>query len=386
MDVFGSYCDYAFSRNPIIVSNDDWEQNDAAEGSFTVKYGNRQIFSGRFVPPLRVNVSDIVDAAASFLPYPPSSASPVVTIENHAAFEERKVLAEFKFGDNSGSVSRYVIPGGVSRQNFRFLTGQETDVFESRFFTKGNFFLSTRSSGWIIRIKESELFPLYFINPDQSEFSIEAVGSGKSYGFENPERVAALDIANLRKWFFDNHNVLPSVFDVWRDRAFSCRIVVEKSDAAKERYRLRFRNSFGVFEVIEITGEMRSASSFEDDESALFDRYDQATDDFVTERRRVKRGQSLTVSTAIKRTPELSFFADMLASEEVYLLDLFDSPAKVIPKVEDFNFAFRSLDPKPFTLSLDLCEAEEMIMRDISTDSQYERGRVFTSQFKNQFS
>ena len=115
------------------------------------------------------------------------------------------------------------------------------------------------------------------------------------------QRYFALDIDALRKQFFDEYGVLSNSFDIYKGdpSQYSCSIVIERSDPAQERYRLKFRNSLGVFEIIELAGELTITPDYAAADEARFSRYDAETDDFTADRERITRPQSLTIETGL---------------------------------------------------------------------------------------
>lgn len=236
-------------------------------------------------------------------------------------------------------------------------------------------------------MKETELYPLYFlIKQHQEQIDVVETVTGKTLTFDRlGPGVSALDIDALRRRFMAEFRVIPNIFDVYMAGVFSCRIVVERSDISKERYRLKFRNSLGVFEIIELTGELSISPEYEEAEEATFKRLDSVTGDFYTERERVERRQSVIVETGVKRPDEVRFLMDMIASEEVYLLDLTPLPVKVIPSVEEFKYRPRPESPEKFSIKLAFADAETNIMQDIIDGSEGRKPRVFSKQFSKHF-
>ncbi len=391
MNVQGIKSGYAFSRNPIILRETFpiEEPNGIPNGKCKIIYGGTAVYEGRFSPPLYMNVAGIVDAFVTFFNEPPEgNPFPICQIEDSGEICDRQLDCFFEFGDYISEYSCHVIPGGISRQNYRRFIQLGTDVFQERFFNpKGNFFLTTRTSSWRIVIKESELSPLYFL-PRQENDMIRIVECATGSTFENDsldEGVAVLDVAALRRYFIEKEDVLASVFDVYYNSNFSCRIVVERCDPSRERYRIKFRNSLGVFEIIELTGELVISPEYPDADDAKFSRYDVGMAEFYTDRERVERKQHITVETGVKSPDEICFLMDMLGSEEVYLLDLSPFPVKVIPSVEELTYRPRPESPQNFTLKLEIASSEESIMQDIFHGSESRKPRIFSKQFSGEF-
>lgn len=381
---------FAFARNPIIL-RETFPVNayDRRGGKLTIMMSGTNIYEGRFFPPLNIDVSEIIDAYIWNFPEPPeNNADPIVEIYDWGTLADFSIYALAEFDGCEGECEFMAIPGGISKQNFRRFVNMGTDVFDSRFLNpKGNFFLTTRTAGWRVIMKETELYPLYFIiKQKQEQIDVVETVTGKTLSF-GPlgDGVSALDVDALRRRFMAEYKVIPNIFDVYMAGVFSCRIVVERSDISKERYRLKFRNSLGVFEIIELTGELSISPEYEDAEETTFKRLDSVTGDFYTERERVERRQSITVETGVKRPDEVRFLMDMIASEEVYLLDLTALPVKVIPSVEEFTYRPRPEAPEKFSIKLAIADTETNIMQDIIDGSEGRKPRVFSKQFSKQF-
>lgn len=382
---------YAFSRNPIIVNESyPGDAFDKRGGAITIMLAGKNIYEGRFFPPLSMDISEIIDAYIPTLPeLPEGNTEPVVEIYNSAAMADFSVIVNAQYDSYETERELLAIPGGVSRQNFRRFANLGRDAFASRFLNpKGNFFLTTRTSGWRVSMKETELYPLYFLNnPQATQLDIVEKVSGKSLSFRCLSRgVSALDVDALRRRFMERYMVLPNIFDVYITGALSCRIVVEMADISKERYRVKFRNSLGVFEIMELTGELTVSPEYEDADEAAFKRLDPVTGDFFTERERVERRRAITVQTGVKHPDEISFLMDMIASDEVYLLDLSALPVKVIPSVEELSYQPRPETPQTFAVKLSVADMETNIMQDIVSGYESLKPRVFSRHFSNQFS
>lgn len=382
---------YVFTRNPIIFTGNPGLLGSEEVGHLFVKMGDSTIFEGRVSMPLNINLAEIIDANfIYFTEVPEGNTAPIYQVEDPNGLFCRgvSVWIENSEGDDTDPVEFIAIPGGISKQNYRRLYNTGNDIFSARFFNpKGNYFLTTRTAGWRISMKETEIAPLYFIFKTEQDITITEKVDNNSIEFGGHETgVYALDINALRQQFFDEYNVLSSQFDVYTDDIFSCSIVIERAESTRERYRLKFRNSLGVFEVIEIVGELTLTPSYGERKETLFQRYDIATDDFQTERERLSRTLSINAQTGPKRHEEIRFLMDMIASDEVYLLDLTDLPVKVIPSIEEFQYRAHPEKPENFTVKLEVTDREINIMQDIIDGTESCKPRVFSKQFSKQFS
>lgn len=374
---------YRFARNPIVIQN-DWDA-DGATYPYTVYVDDAKIFEGRFSPPLRLNVSDIVSQEIGFFP------EPVYEDDNPLGF----VLASkdgFKkitidIADGIAETGFIVVPGGISKQNIRRMAELESDIFASRFFNpRANYFLTTRTNGWQIEIPETEITPLYFMLPENRGYELTVTDPINAKGWsENPGNgVWALDPARLRRWFFVNHGVLPSVFDVRSDGNFSARIVIVRSEPARDHCRIKFRNFLGVFEIIDLPGKLKLSPS-QSDKDTVYTVYDHRVADFVNRRERNAMDCPVAIDSFVTGSDRVGFMLDMVASDEVYLLDLSPLPIRVIPSLEEFSFDARPESPIATKLTFTISESDVMLSHQIVSGNESVRPRLFSDEFNDCF-
>lgn len=390
MNVLNVTSGFAFSRNPVILSDDRFFSDiDGLTGHFRLTMGDKDIYEGRSTLPLRIDVSEIVDAYSDFFPEPPESGGDGLSIiEDAEALSSRRVYAAFEYDSYESDTEFTVIPGGVSIQNFKQLAGSGEDVFSTRYLNPDcNFFLTTRTSGWHVILKETELYPLYFIvNDEECTLRVTESVTGQTLTYTPLDKgVYALDVEVIRMRFFDECRVLSNIFDISLEGKSSCRVIIERSACSRERYRLKFRNSLGVFEIMEISGNMEVTPDYKDNDDLIFRRYDPLTGYFHYERGRMERSQYLSVKTGVKRPDQVRHLMDMVASEEVYLIDYSRYAVRVIPSLENFSFKANPDIPEIFDLKLKVATEEMNIMQDILDGSVDHKPKIFTKQFTRQF-
>lgn len=374
---------YRFARNPIVIQN-NWEA-DGSTYPYTVYVGDAKVFEGRFSPPLRLNVSDVVNPEIGFFP------DPVYEDENPLGFvlasKEgfKKIMIDVADGiDEAGFI---VVPGGISKQNLRRLTELKSDIFASRFFNpRANYFLTTRTNGWQIEIPETEIAPLYFMLPESRDYELTVTDPINGKGWhENPgDGIWTLDPERLRRWFFVNHGVLPSVFDVRSDGNFSARIVIVRSEPARNHCRIKFRNSLGVFEIIDLPGKLKLSPSPLDKDS-VYTVYDHSVGDFVNRRERNVMECPVAIDSFVTGSDRVGFMLDMVASDEVYLLDLSTLPIRVIPSLEEFSFDRRPENPIATKLTFTLSESDVTLSHQIVSGNEPVHPRLFSDEFNDRF-
>lgn len=380
---------YAFTRNPIVIAHDfSSVPFDRNGGRLTVSVGDRVVYRARFSSPLNLDVSEIVDAAIEpFFIQDVDNGNFLRILCNANGLDARTATVKAVYGDTVEEISFLPILGGVSNQNFKRYAAAGRDAFHSRFInTQANYFLTTRTSGWRIVLKETELSPLCFIkhaagslsfadNISHSTVEVNQLGRG----------IYALDLNALRLRFMSDHNVLPNSFDVYTDGVYSCSIVIEQADFTTERYRLTFRNSLGVHETVEICGKMKFSQQFDTEDKKSFNKLDDVTGALMNLRERTARHTSLSIDTNLKRRDEVEFMMDMIASDEVYLQDIASEPIRVIPSAEDLDYSAVKMSPVQFTLKLEVADSESNITPGINGSDDARKPRVFSNEFANTF-
>lgn len=388
---------YAFSRNPIILdlTESEWaalyDLPDSSKGiPYAITLGGAEVYSGKLYPPCRIDISEIIDDHIE--PFPePSGAGPVIPILDQGEMTPYLVGIQIAGDDHTDDPQRSFIalPGGVSRQNLRAYAAAHTDPFTARYLRHtGNFFLTSRAAGWRIAIKETELYPLYFIAdkiiPDLSARS-HISGKTIALGSADPG-INALDIDSLRRSFLGTHAEIPSVFDILKGDALACRIVIEQATAEKNRCRLKFRNALGVHEIVELSGEITvEPGDRADDGDTTYLSYDSTVGGFRKNAPRVERGITLSVETTVRSRSELEYLLGAVSSDDVMLLDYAAAPVKVLPSVDSLSYTHRLEAPQRIKVSLTLADSDLLPMPDIDTADASVKPRIFTPHFSDHF-
>lgn len=378
-----------FARNPIIVRG-TWPEGafDPRGGSYVVTAGGHKVYEGRFSPSPGVNLSEIAETVAGRYPDVRPGKTPLVSFAADE-MQSRSVTVDFRYDEVEQYWTATVVPGGVSRRQFRRWAEAGTDAFEARFLNPTcNFFLTSRTSGRTLTVRETELYPLYFliVKGTMRVTSPAAPGAFLEYDLEydldgNYAGFHALDVAALRRQFALRHGALASVFDISVGGLRSCRVVIEHADTARDRHLLKFRNSLGVPELFEATGTLKEV--YTADETEYPDRYDTVADSYDREppRRRMRRVWKL--DTGPRRPEDLRFMLDMLASDEVWLTGADGGDVRVIPDIGDLSLAARQDAPESVTLTLEECGDETEYYPGQETSGR--RRRIFSQVFDNHF-
>ena len=367
----------AFTRNPIFLS-----VSSCSMATYSIRMNNEEIFKGNGIGEFRVNIAEIVETGITGARILPDNTDHILAVSGLSAEVTIHVVNE---GEEEDNLSFTAWKGGISKKEFKRLRNMGTDIFSLKFLNEScNFFFTTRSNDWRIMMRETELYPLCFIYPGH-ELKIMELLTGQSFSI--PGTVGnfyALNLEAVRLKFFTDYGVLANLFDVYSGETFALRIGIEQSPTVRERYRLRFLNSYGVYEVFSLEGEASVTPGMDEDEDAVFRRYDEITDDYYSDRIRTEIQEAVTVKTGFKRPQEIRFLLDLLSSDDVYLAGYGREEIKVIPSAEEFSYRVRPDAPQNVTLKLTFAEKESNWTGEI-TESGYRKPRVHSKEFSKQF-
>ena len=367
----------AFTRNPIFLS-----VSSCSMATYSIRMNNEEIFKGNGIGEFRVNIAEIVETGITGARILPDNTDHILAVSGLSAEVTIHVVNE---GEEEDNLSFTAWKGGISKKEFKRLRNMGTDIFSLKFLNEScNFFFTTRSNDWRIMMRETELYPLCFIYPGH-ELKIMELLTGQSFSI--PGTVGnfyALNLEAVRLKFFTDYGVLANLFDVYSGDTFALRIGIEQSPTVRERYRLRFLNSYGVYEVFSLEGEASVTPGMDEDEDAVFRRYDEITDDYYSDRIRTEIQEAVTIKTGFKRPQEIRFLLDLLSSDDVYLSGYGREEIKVIPSAEEFSYRVRPDAPQNVTLKLTFTDKESNWTGEI-TESGYRKPKVHSKEFSKQF-
>lgn len=367
----------AFTRNPIFLSVSSYSM-----ATYSIRMNNEEIFKGNGIGEFRVNIAEIVETGITGARILPDNTDHILAVSGLSAEVTIHVVNE---GEEEDNLSFTAWKGGISKKEFKRLRNMGTDIFSLKFLNEScNFFFTTRSNDWRIMMRETELYPLCFIYPEH-ELKITELLTGQSLAIPGTAgNFYALNLEAVRLKFFTDYGVLANLFDVYSGETFALRIGIEQSPTVRERYRLRFLNSYGVYEVFSLEGEASVTPGMDEDEDAVFRRYDEITDDYYSDRIRTEIQEAVTIKTGFKRPQEIRFLLDLLSSDDVYLAGYGREEIKVIPSAEEFSYRVRPDVPQNVTLKLTFAEKESNWTGEI-TESGYRKPRVHSKEFSKQF-
>lgn len=371
--------EHAFTGNPVWLSV---ESSSMATYTVSNMLGG-VLFRGKGIGRFKVNVGEILETVFADVPVL-GGGGDLLTIVPFCNRAFISISVENAEGDRS-ELSFNAWRGGISKHSFRQLHEEGTDIFSLKFLNAScNFFFTTRSDDWRIMIRETELYPLCFIYPEH-ELRITELLTGQSLSVPGVTGIfCALDLEAVRFKFFTEYGVLSNFFDIFSGDLFSCRIGIVESPSVRERYHLRFLNSYGAYELFSLEGEAVVTPGMDEDEGTVFRRYDEVLDDYRSEHSRRPLHDVIRIKTGFKRPDEIGFLLDLLSSDAVYLCGYCRHDVKVLPSVEDFSFSRVMKSPQNITLHLSVVEGEFFHTRDISPEG-YAKPRVHSDEFSEQF-
>lgn len=341
--------------------------------------GGELIFTGMVARAGTYNIAPILDALSTTLP------GPIFNPEASSIYRV-KFLDEYLKGvkTDRDEFSLLCIKGGLPRQHLAKLAGQ--DPFAHRFLPgPHNFLLTTRTNGWDIRLKRSEAMPMLFINE-----SVDFGNDPRCFEIvdeETKERLKWLDASlgsiigfcalNLEQYTgFDRIGIYIS------DR-FAFQITFEDSEPAPEHHLVRYRNSLGAFEQLELAGRGEIVMSPAADDGNAYNVYDPLTGGFIRQSRQLQAGMAYKLPTGFISPHRVNAFMDMLVSEEVYLVDANGDLIAVRPSVEEFARHIRHDEPLQFDITFTPVYNEDRIFPTL--ESLAVGRHLFSKQFDIRF-
>lgn len=342
---------FAFTGNPIFYKT-------GAGGILHIAIDGK-VYQAKMLDPKGINLADIADAHTTHIidalagyPY-----EWLIEVEDMSFIGER--MCTISNNDNDDVASFVAMKGRVPVSTLQAIPAGD-DIFTRRFLKGGNMFLTVRPGRNILSIKETELYPLYFIQTEEGRIEVYTPDGEYRDEQELLPGIYAINLDTVRRKFFEDFGVLPSVLKIERDTYSPCTVVIESARPTQSRLWLRFRNSLGVFEKIELTGKPMLKRDFQGAESEYME-YRPKYDDFVARFPRKTESRSISVTSGFKSDTEFNLLAEAIASEEVYLSGCYDREIRVALSAEDFTEEMRPAKPNEITVNITLEDAENIL-------------------------
>lgn len=273
--------------------------------------------------------------------------------------------------------------GGITKSDFKTLADNGFDIFSYRLGSYFNQFLfTTRTHSNEIRVRETELYPFVFINPELDFVFKSELGNSLRVSPGTPEKVCVLNFQALREKFQQLYSEKPNEFEVLIAGEVSFKIIIEAGSVSEETYLIRFLNSLGAYECIEVVGRLIHTPEFGDENKySVFNEYD-----FFEDRRsRVSSRKTLKVETGYKHRRELPFILDMIKSDEIYFIYPDGSSFRCNVSAEDPKFYHRMTIPTSISLLISEIVNEEFMSPKLDNELLLSESGIFDETFDSTY-
>lgn len=345
----GPYC---FVGNPVV-----FELQTASYGAIDISVSvNGETFTQSYYPFLKgevycckVDISGFLfkgNLASSF----PQGVGLVTPFLGHSipfSFTIKKAIIDLWINDqphfSDYTFSGISFPGGVNEQLLGLLGGYGKTIFDFRLNSKSrNFLFTTRTHGPDIHLRRSEMYPFLFIHPGGAISFVSGKGNSLQADSLSEKTVCLLDIYKVWDDFLSQYSEFASSIAVLVDGTEAFRFSIRDSKEENELYTLRFRNSLGAFEVIEVVGKASNEPEFAEETT-----YKSLTDYNYYETRKDRQGlvNKIKVSTGYKSRDDLLFIRDLICSDEVYFSYRDGSVFRCRVSADKMNFANKLVTP-----------------------------------------
>ncbi len=354
--------EYCFIGNPMIITI---EGDSAEEVVVDIMINNEQIIDLSFLLfgsgsgyKNSYDISKII--APFFQKHAPSVGSIIAPLEG---FILNYSITVRNFSTGFSGKALY---GGINNYNYARLKEAGLNMFSYRLMNYNQQFLfTTRTNANQICLRETELYPFVFIHPGEDITIITSAGRVVIPNKYSKNTVCTLDIEAVRKLVFETYRELPSYMAVTVGEKTIFQISIAENQLSEENYLVRFRNSLGAYELIELTGTATDQTTFPDEDTWMgFHPYNF----FEEKRNRVSSRAEIVANTGYKTKEELAFLLDMVKSDEIYFTDLSDPDRKeyrCLVTPEELQVPRKIVVPQSLSLNIRLVSDEQYVSPDI---------------------
>ena len=335
--------EYSFVQNPIVFV---FTSDSDAMKTFTVTFAGKsfQLSSYPFQVDNIYKLSlDISDLLRNLLrpTYDATATHQVGLTDFVQEYQVTEATTNYSFTGK-------VIPGGLSKEYQKYLIKEGTDAFAFRFLNPlANFLFTTRTDSNVMTLSRKELACMFFLSPSADQISV-LTDKGDKLILQTA--VAGIPcMVNLPVWLesLPDSGSVNTVFFCANDiKVIKINIIDRFSE---ESYLLKFRNSLGAYEFLEVTGKGNRAPVAGDDNS--YNVFDEDIQDFKKARPRVASTDVKTVETGYKSTEELYFIGDLLSSNAIWFIDD-QRKQKCTVTSENYTHALKQVTPESITLKV----------------------------------
>ncbi|MDR0681167.1 MAG: hypothetical protein LBG15_04855 [Dysgonamonadaceae bacterium] len=361
---------YSFAGNPIVfeLSGDTSEpvRVEIMSGNES-KYATYYPFMSGDLYKIRMDLSDYLYFEAK--PDIPESETIITPVAGFSsAYRIKMFSGEYK--ENPVMFYQFegiAFHGGISNQALQTLSESGFDIFTYRLSSCFEQFLFTaRTNSKEIKLKKMELYPFIFIHPGCSIVFKSDSGNEITAEIQPEGTVCAMDI----KAVLDQMPESTKRIDVCPQGEYAFHFIIEQGKITGEKYLIRFRNSIGAFEMLEVTGRALHAPEFLEENT-----YNTLTGfDFYEEHRsRMKTKGIIEVETGYKERREFPFILDLIKSDESYFIYPDGTSFRCNISAENVKFRHLMTEPTSFLLKI-----KEVAEEEFSTPEFY---RIFDDTF-----
>jgi len=284
---------------------------------------------------------------------------------------------QVKIGDDY-IFNGFALRGGISNNAFLKLEEEGYDIFTFRLASSFDQFLfTTRTNGKEIRIKETELYPFVFRHPGVPIIFRSESGTQITILVQAAGTFCVMNIKNI----LEQMPAGTRKVEVCPDGEYSFHFTLLPGKLSEEKYLIRFRNSLGAFEVLEVTGKAMHNPTFSDENL-----WETLTDfNFYEERRsRVKSRGVIDVETGYKERQEFPFILDIIQSDEIYFIYPDGDSFRCHVKADSAQYRNLMTEPTSIKLKIRAVTDEEFATPKIDfTDDIF--NRIFDETFDETF-
>lgn len=339
---------YSFASNPVVF---EFQTDFNTLVSISVLVSGEYFYLSAFPAKISDNVwkfsFDISDFLKTHvkLQYDATLVSQV----NLASF-----MAEYSVLIADYSFTGKVVIGGISKEFQKYLLKQTTNAFTFRFLNPfSQFLFTTRTDTDYIRLNRNELSPVFFITPTAGAISVETDKKNRFILGTNAIGIPCMVNLPLLLDSFSASGVVSELFFCIDEiRIFK---IIISDPLFEESYLLKFKNSFDVYEYLEVSGKASRTPEFKNDDT--FNVFDPEVQDFRKSRLRVPSTNIIDVETGYKSHADLLFIGDLLSSTQAWLVDQ-TYERECLVSSANYSHALRQTIPESVSLKIEFVDAE----------------------------
>lgn len=258
--------------------------------------------------------------------------------------------------DNRITLPGKCYPGGISRKLMRYLSAKATDIFTAKFCNpRTNFFLTTRTGDSLITIRENEIGHLHCIGMGWTITVADLHGHSCDLTLPADRKIYAVNLSEIRRHFFEQ-GTLSSYFSISVNNKVVSIVAITPS--TPNAVVLMFKNSFGVYEKIELAGIINVQPEMKKQETVY--KYDEIINDFVGTADRSGYTPVFTLESGYKIIRELEFLQELLLSEDIYLINASER-IRVMVSSTKMKFRIPLSEPQSIEIKMTFCDEEQYI-------------------------